>query len=135
MPYYVILQTVKNVREITMKKLLVTGAVAVLSVLPVASVSADTGSYGSGTNISGSQSEGYDQNARKSSSNSSTNEAYVNKTVSYEALYYVKYDASLTAYTKNTQNANNNASYQQSYFNNTNSQFNMPAYTASYGNY
>ena len=130
MPYYVMLQVVKNIKETTMKKLLVTGAAIALSILPVASVSADTG-----TNISGSQNEGYSTDANKSSNNSSSSETYVNQTVSYEELYYVKYGATLTAYTKDTQSAADHASLSQNYFNNNDIRLSIPAYTANYQAY
>ncbi len=120
-----------------MKRLLVAGAALALSVLPVAGVSAstggDTGYGGSGTDIYASESEGYDVSKDQSSDNSSVHEAYVDKTVSYEALYYVKYDATLSAFVKDAQNASNNSSFQANYFNNSESQFSMPAFLAHYG--
>jgi Ni/Co efflux regulator RcnB len=77
-----------------MKKLLVTVATVALSVAPAAAAHADT------TNIDAMQNQSYSTNASKDSGKDTSIEQYSNKTVSYAALYSVKYDASETNYLK-----------------------------------
>jgi len=112
-----------------MKKILVAAATAVMTVAPAAAVHADTGGGygGNGTNtaISATQNQAYSTGSSTNSGTDASVEQYTNKTVSYEALYYVKYDASETAYlsadwsqwnnTHNQENAHNNTA---SYFHN-----------------
>ncbi len=86
-----------------MKKILITAATTVFTIAPAAAAHASTGSDsygGNGTNttIAATENQGY---STASSTNSGANASvaqYSNKMVSYEALYYVKYDASETNY-------------------------------------
>ena len=77
-----------------MKKILFAVATAVLSVAPAAAAHADT------TSIDASQNQSYSTDASKSSGDKASVEQYSNKTVNYEAVYYVNYSASETNYLK-----------------------------------
>jgi hypothetical protein len=77
-----------------MKKLIVTAATTLLTIAPAAAAHADT------TSINAAQNQSYSTDASKDSGSNSSVEQYSNKTVSYEAAYYVNYSASETNYLK-----------------------------------
>ncbi len=84
-----------------MKKLLVAVAVATLSVLPAASASAAS------VDISNSDQQSYNAERNEENNDDYSLEAYSNKTVSYQAFYYVNYEASMTDWIKQMRNTNN----------------------------
>lgn len=117
--------------KLAIKKTVVAGAVLVAGLVPSASAAAMSGG---GTNISTSNDLNTNVNAQKANANSSSNVAYYNKSVNYEALSYVKYSANVTAYTASKQNAFNEASMNASLSKSANSEFNMPGYMQNYYN-
>lgn len=118
--------------EDRMKKLLVSVATVGITVIPAASASAM--SYSPSTDISASQNQAASIDANKSNSNRSSNTSYYNQTVNYEALSYVKYSASTTAFTTSSQESRNNASLMADFMKNSQSQFSMPSYLSQYSN-
>ncbi len=115
-----------------MRKILVSVATVGLTVIPA--VSASAMSYSPSTNISASQNQASSVDASKSNSNNSSNTSYYNQTVNYEALSYVKYSASTTAFTNSTQSSQNRASLMADFMKNSQSQFSMPSYYSQYSN-
>lgn len=109
-----------------MRKVLISIAAVALSIVPVAGSTAFAMTPG-GTNISSSQNQSNNLQADRSNTNNSSQTAYYNASVSYEALYYVKYAATETYYTNDTQNSANNASLMDNYMNNSQNRFNMPS--------
>ncbi|HSW79469.1 MAG TPA: hypothetical protein VLG47_01710 [Candidatus Saccharimonadales bacterium] len=121
-------------KKLAIRRTLAAGAVLVAGLVPSATAGASAyGGYG-GTNISTSNSLDANVNAQKANANSSSNVTYFNKTVNYEALSYVKYNASVTAFTASKQNAFNEASLNASLSKSANSEFNMPSYMSNYYN-
>ncbi len=112
------------------KKAIIAGSVLAASVIPSASAAA--GTAGGGSNATSIKSTSAAVKADKSNSNSSNSVAYVNKTVNYEALYYVKYSASETAYFANAQQSANNASFAAALNKSSFNDYSMPSYGGMY---
>ncbi|HJQ08477.1 MAG TPA: hypothetical protein VJ836_03270 [Candidatus Saccharimonadales bacterium] len=94
-----------------MKKLLIAGATLAISLVPTASAAAH-GSYDYHKyDKHGSKHQRYYPIKSKQYQNSYEQQAYYNKTVSYQALYYVNYKAAETAY----YNKSHDSSYRDSY--------------------
>lgn len=110
---------------LVVKKIVVAGAVLVTGLVPSASAAAMSNS---GTNIRSSNNLNTSVNANKTNANSSSNVSYLNKTVNYEAFSYVKYSATVTAFTANKQNSFNNSMLSASLNKSSNSEFSMPAF-------
>jgi hypothetical protein len=101
-----------------MKKLLVTAATVALSIAPAAAVHADT------TSIDATQDQSYKTAAHKDSGTDTSVEQYSNKTVNYEAMYYVNYNASQTDMLKATTSKWDNSHVSSAAHNNYMTSFN-----------
>jgi hypothetical protein len=111
-----------------MKKLAIAVFVAALALTPAGSVFA-----ADDLSISSDYSRGYKNSVTKDSEDNSSHTAYSSKNVSYEALYYVRYDANFVDYVVHTKK---NADYYHanaSAYDNGNSYFSSPFVYGGYG--
>jgi hypothetical protein len=116
-----------------MRKLVATLATAAtLSILPAGSALAYDGGDGS---YSSDNNRDYSNNVSSSSDDSSAYAANVNKSVSYEALYYVKYSADYSAWVKAMQDHSRDFNRDQSFSESSSSQFDFPSFMNDHGNY